>query len=163
MARPSWTDARAAADRQAGSSGSPRRLPNRLGVRGWAYAGRYPIERYLYTLHRLSGLGLVLYLPLHVWVTGRRLQGPEVWARTMATLSHPVFAVGEMLVLAAFVFHALNGVRLILGHLGYTLGRPAEPVYPYPVALRRQRPLTVALMVATAVFIAAGLWEILIR
>lgn len=141
----------------------PRRLPNRLGVKGWAFAGRYPIERYLFTLHRISGLGLVLYLPLHVWVTTRRLQGPEVWGRTMATLSHPLFTLGEFLVLAAFIFHALNGIRLLLGHLGYTLGRPAEPVYPYPIALRRQRPLTTALMLLAAVFIAVGLWEIVVR
>ena len=148
---------------QAEQARRPRRLPNRLGIKGWAFAGRYPIERYLFTLHRLSGLGLVLYLPIHVWVTTRRLQGPEVWERTMATLSHPVFAVGEFLVLSAFVFHALNGIRLLLGHLGYTLGRPAEPVYPYPVALRRQRPLTVVLMVLAAVFIAVGLWEMVIH
>lgn len=141
----------------------PRRLPNRLGLKGWVFAGRYPIERYLFTLHRISGLGLVLYLPIHVWVTSRRLQGPEAWERTMAALSHPVFTLGEFLVLAAFVFHALNGIRLLLGHLGYTLGRPAEPVYPYPIALRRQRPLTTVLMVLAAVFIAVGLWEMVIR
>ncbi len=147
---------------QASQAPRPRRLPNRLGVRGWVYAGRYPIERYLFTLHRLSGIGLVLYLPLHVWVTSRRLQGPEVWERTMVTLSHPVFVAGELLLLAAFVFHALNGLRLILGHLGYTLGKPAEPVYPYPVALRRQRPLTLVMMLLAAVFIAVGIWETLV-
>lgn len=156
MARPSSIEPRAPQGLR------PRRLPNRLGIRGWVHAGRYPIERYLFTLHRLSGIGLVLYLPLHVWVTSRRLQGPEVWERTMATLSHPIFVVGELLILAAFVYHALNGLRLILGHLGYTLGKPAEPVYPYPVALRRQRPLTVAMMILAAAFIAVGIWEILV-
>lgn len=141
---------------------APRRLPNRLGVRGWAYAGRYPIERYLYTLHRMAGLGLMLYLPLHVWVTGQRLQGPEVWERTMAALSAPVFRFGEFLVLAAFVFHGLNGIRLLFGHLGFALGRPRQPEYPYAVALHRQRPLMRALMVLAGVSIAAGLWEILV-
>lgn len=141
----------------------PQRLPNRLGLKGWVYAGRYPVERYLYILHRVAGLGLVLYLPLHVWVTSSRLQGPEVWARTMAALSSSLFRFGEFLVLAAFVFHALNGIRLLLGHLGFTLGRPAEPVYPYPIALRRQRPLTVVLMMVAAVSIAVGLWEIVVR
>jgi succinate dehydrogenase / fumarate reductase cytochrome b subunit len=81
----------------------------------------------------------------------------------MAVLRHPAFAVGEFLVLAAFVFHALNGIRLLLGHLGYTLGRPGHPVYPYPVALHRQRPLTVVLMVLAAMFIAVGLWEFVAR
>ncbi|MBE3598672.1 MAG: succinate dehydrogenase, cytochrome b556 subunit [Limnochordaceae bacterium] len=141
---------------------TPRRLSRRLGVKGWVYAGRYPLERYLYTLHRIAGLGLMLYLPLHVWVTGQRLKGPEVWERTMAALSTPVFRFGEFLVLAAFLFHALNGIRLLLGHLGYSLGRPATPVYPYPVALHRQRPLTSILMILAGVLIAVGLWEIVV-
>ena len=149
--------------RQAAWVEEPRRLSGRLGVRGWVYAGRYPVERYLYILHRVSGLGLVLYLPLHVWVTARRLEGPEVWEQTLAILRHPALVVGEFLVLAAFVFHALNGIRLLLGHLGYTLGRPGHPVYPYPIALHRQRPLTAALMVLAAAFIAVGLWEFIVR
>jgi succinate dehydrogenase / fumarate reductase cytochrome b subunit len=142
---------------------APPRASGRLGIRGWVYAGRYPAERYLYILHRLSGIGLIIYLPMHVWVTSRRLAGPEVWEQTMAILRHPVFVVGEFLVLAAFVYHALNGVRLLLGHLGYTLGRPAPPVYPYAAALHRQRPLTIALMLLAGVFIAIGAWEFLIR
>jgi succinate dehydrogenase / fumarate reductase cytochrome b subunit len=136
-------------------------LNGQLGVRGWVYAGRYPVERYLYLLHRISGIGLVIYLPIHVWVTSRRLDGPDVWAQTMATLRHPLLVVGEFLVLAGFVFHALNGVRLLLGHFGYTLGRPGHPVYPYAVALHRQRPLTVVLMLIAGLFIALGAWEFL--
>lgn len=141
----------------------PPRLNRRLGLSGWVYAGKYPAERYLYTLHRISGLGLVVYLPIHVWVTGRRLAGPDVWEQTMGVLRHPVLVVGEFLVLAAFAFHALNGVRLLLGHLGYTLGRPGHPVYPYAIALHRQRPLTVVLMALAALFIAIGAWEFMSR
>ncbi len=147
----------------AAESNDPPRLSRQLGVRGWVYAGRYPAERYLYLLHRISGLGLIIYLPVHVWVTGRRLAGPEVWEQTMVTLRHPVLVAGEFLVLAGFIYHALNGIRLLLGHLGYTLGRPGHPVYPYPAALHRQRPLTVALMMLAGLFIAIGAWEFMIR
>jgi len=121
------------------------------------------MERYLYTLHRATGLGLIVYLPIHVWVTGRRLAGPEVWAQTMATLRHPVLVAGEFLVLVGFVFHALNGIRLLLGHLGYTLGRPGHPVYPYAIALHRQRPMTVALMLLAGAFIVIGAWGFVTR
>lgn len=136
----------------------PPRISRRLGLRGWVYAGRYPAERYLYILHRIAGLGLVVYLPVHVWVTGRRAAGPEVWEQTMAMLGHPLLVVGEFLVLAAFVFHGFNGIRLLLGHLGYTMGRPGHPVYPYAVALHRQRPLTVVLMMLVALFLVVGAW-----
>jgi succinate dehydrogenase / fumarate reductase cytochrome b subunit len=149
--------------RAATQEAGPRRISGQLGLRGWVYAGRYPVERYLYILHRVSGLGLIIYLPMHVWVTGRRLAGPEIWEQTMATLRHPALVVGEFLVLAAFIFHALNGIRLLLGHLGYTLGAPGYPVYPYPVALHRQRPLTVVLMMLVGLLIAIGAWEFMIR
>ena len=35
-----------------------RGYPNRLGVKGWAVGGHWGPERYLYTLHRVTGLGL---------------------------------------------------------------------------------------------------------
>ncbi len=141
----------------------PSRLSMRLGLLGWVYAGRYPAERYLYVLHRLTGLGLVLYLPLHIWVTGRRLQGPEVWEQTMALLARPSFVAGEILILAAFLFHAINGFRLLFGHLGCALGRPGHPVYPYPIALHRQRRMTVVLMILAAVLLASGVWDLLTK
>lgn len=142
---------------------APSRLNMRLGLGGWVYAGRYPAERYLYILHRLSGLGLILYLPLHVWVTGQRLQGPEAWQQTMAVLSRPAFVAGEIAILAAFIFHAINGFRLLFGHLGCALGRPGHPVYPYPVALHRQRRMTVVLMALAGALLAAGVWDLLTK
>jgi succinate dehydrogenase/fumarate reductase cytochrome b subunit len=64
--------------------------------------------------------------------------------------------VGEYLVMAAFTFHALNGGRLILQHLGYTLGKPKPPVYPYVDSMRRRRPITWAMLtviVALAIYV----------
>ena len=43
----------------------------------------------------------------------------------------------------AFVIHALNGLRLILMELGFLLGKPKRPVFPYQDALRRKRAYTV--------------------
>ena len=41
--------------------------PNRLGIAGWLGGGRWGFERYLYTLHRLTGLGLLALLrPAHL-------------------------------------------------------------------------------------------------
>ncbi len=140
----------------------PPRLAHHLGARGWAYAGRYPVERYMFLLHRISGIALILYLPVHVWVTAQRLAGPAAWEATMRVFDRPVFVIGEFLILAAFVFHALNGIRLVLAHFGITLGRPIFPVYPYPVALHRGRVLMWGLMVLAAVLIGASALEIIV-
>ena len=135
-------------------SHTPR--PNQLGVKGWLYAGRYSFERYLYLLHRLSGLGLILYLLLHIIETGQRLNGEVAWTGLMALFTTPFFKFMEYVLFAAFVYHGLNGVRLIITELGYLLGKPAQPVYPYPSSVKRHRPLTYLLMGLAALTIALG-------
>jgi succinate dehydrogenase / fumarate reductase cytochrome b subunit len=130
--------------------------PERLGVRGWAYAGRYSVERYLYVLHRLTGLGLIAYLLLHIVETGQRQAGEAAWSGLMALFTTPVFRGLEYLLFAAFVFHALNGARLLVTELGFGLGRPGHPVYPYASSVKRQRPLMLVLMGLAAVLLILG-------
>ena len=132
--------------------------PNRLGIRGWVGGGRWGFERYLYTLHRLTGLGLLLYFAMHIFVTSARVLGPESWDATMVFMSGPLFRLGEYLVFAAFAFHAVNGVRLAVIELGYAVGRPIEPTYPYATSVGRQRRLARAvLMIAAVVALWGGL------
>lgn len=119
--------------------------------------GNYRLERYLYSLHRLSGLALLLYGILHLAMNGFRLGGPESWAKPM-TLFHVVpFKVGEYLVIVAFAYHSFNGARLMLQQLGFLMGRPKPPVYPYADALRKKRPLVVAMGVLIVVLLIATL------
>jgi len=134
--------------------------PRRLGVRGWVYAGRYGIDRYLYLLQRVSGLGLVLYLFLHIYETGVRLRGEAAWTATMALFRHPVFVFLEFVVFAGFVYHALNGLRLIVAELGWALGAPSRPVYPYRSSLRRHRPWVYALMLLSGILLALAAADI---
>jgi succinate dehydrogenase / fumarate reductase cytochrome b subunit len=129
--------------------------PNRLGIRGWVVGGRWGFERYLYTLHRLSGLGLVAYFVMHIFVTSARALGPDAWQQTMDVVSGPLFRIGEYLVFAAFAFHAVNGVRLAILEHGFAVGRPIDPVYPYTTSVDRQRPLALVVMVVAAVI---ALW-----
>lgn len=131
-------------------------LPNSLGLKGWAWAGRYKIERYLYTLHRLTGLGLFAYITLHLVANGSRLWGEGSWEGTMNFLSNPGFRVGEYLVIAAFIFHAVNGGRLMLQQLGFTLGKPKPPIYPYVDALRGRRSfmwISLVLIIGLAIYV----------
>jgi succinate dehydrogenase / fumarate reductase cytochrome b subunit len=126
-------------------------LPNHLGIKGWAWAGRYTWERYLYTLHRLTGLGMLFFITIHLGVNGIRLGGEDHWIDAMDFLGNPVFKVGEYFVVAAFIFHTLNGGRLILQHLAYTLGKPKPPIYPYVDALRGKRAFMWMVLLATVI------------
>lgn len=130
--------------------------PNRLGIWGWLGGGRWGLERYLYTLHRVTGLGLLAYFLLHILVTSSRAFGEASWQAAMGRVAGPVFVAGEFLVFVAFAFHALNGIRLGLVELGIATGKPIEPVYPYRTSVDVQRPLAIAVMVLTALVVLAG-------
>ncbi len=128
---------------------------NHLGAGGWIWGGNYKLERYLYTLHRVTGLGLILFVLIHlVMTTVFRIQGRDIWEATIAVLRNPWFKFGEFLVVVAFAFHALNGLRLTIQELGFALGKPTPPIYPWKDALRKKRSWT-AIMLTVVVIISA--------
>lgn len=133
-----------------------KRYPNKLGLKGWVGGGKWGMERYLYTLHRITGLGILLYFLMHIFVTSTRAISPEFWTSTMDFFGSTVFVIGEYLVFAAFAFHALNGVRLGLIELGFLTGPAEEPVYPYKSSLNVQRPFMVVMMILAVVIIIVG-------
>ena len=67
-----------------------------------------------FVLRRVSGMALVLYLLLHIWVIGSALSGPEAFDARLNVVQTPVFKVLEIALLAAVVYHAFDGVRLLL-------------------------------------------------
>lgn len=120
---------------------------NHLGIGGWVWAGNYKLERYLYILHRVTGLGILLFLLIHLTMTTFfRIQGQDVWETTMDILHNPWFKFGEYLVVVALIYHSLNGLRLILQELGFLMGKPTPPIYPYRDSLRKKRSWTMAMI-----------------
>ena len=133
-----------------------REHPNRLGIRGWLGGGRWGADRYLYSLHRLTGLGLLAYFILHILLTSSRVFGQQAWEQAMGRVSGPIFLIGEYLVFVAFAFHAVNGVRLALAELGFGVGKPIEPIYPYKTVVDVQRPWVATVLVLTGILILVG-------
>lgn len=139
-----------------------KRYPNRLGIMGWLGGGRWGVERYLYTLHRITGVGILLYFLMHIFVTATRAISPELWTGTMNAVSGMFFVIGEYLVFIAFAFHALNGIRLGLIELGILTGPAEEPVYPYRSSLNVQRPFMIVMMILAAVVVIVGGYDFFI-
>jgi succinate dehydrogenase / fumarate reductase cytochrome b subunit len=129
---------------------------NQLGLMGWLSGGRYGVERYAYTLHRLTGLAILAYFLLHILVSSSRVLGQETWEAVMGYLDSPFFKVGEFLVYLAFAYHALNGIRLVATELGFFLGVPRQPVFPYSTSVKRQRPVLIVVMILAAVVVILG-------
>jgi succinate dehydrogenase / fumarate reductase cytochrome b subunit len=130
--------------------------PNLLGLKGWVAGGRWGPDRYLYALHRLTGLGLVVYFLAHIIVTSSRALGQESWESAMGAVSGGVWVLGEYLVFLAFAFHAVNGLRLALAEVGIGTGEPIEPVYPYKTSLDTQRPWAILALVVVAAIVVVG-------
>ena len=66
-------------------------VPTASGIVGWVGGGRWGFERYMDTLHRLTGLGLLAYFLMHIFVTPSRAFGENAWAASMAKVTGPVF------------------------------------------------------------------------
>ena len=79
-----------------------------------------PVQRYklrvgmvAWILHRLTGVGLVLYLVLHIWGL-KAITNPEAYNALIASYHAPIFKVAEFGLLGACIYHALNGLRIVL-------------------------------------------------
>ena len=76
------------------------------------YRGRS--GHYSWLAHRLSGLGILAYLIVHVWETANVTFNPPLYEWSIELFKHPLFGVGEVMLLAALLFHAFNGIRIAL-------------------------------------------------
>mgnify|MGYP000305895328 FL=1 len=109
------------------------------GIGGMINPRRYGIERVAYLLMRLSGLGLLAYFIGHIYETSNILRGQVGWNEFMEMISTTEGHVIMSIVIAMCVFHTVNGVRVMLGHGGVGVGKPARPDYPYDPASQNYR------------------------
>jgi len=100
-----------------------------------------------FALNRLTGHLLILYLVLHLVVLSQLLDGPEGWDRLLSLFGSRPFLVGDTLLIAAVVFHGLNGLRVA----ALTFG----------VGARHTTALIVLVLVVTTILAALAGWAIL--
>ncbi|MCL5408305.1 MAG: hypothetical protein M1518_02950 [Candidatus Thermoplasmatota archaeon] len=116
-------------------------IENKKGWISWFNPFKYGTDRWMYALHRLTGIVLGVYLMFHVVETSRILEGAVTWNSLMVWLDYPFGPhFGPLIlsaVLLAAVYHALNGLRLTIVENGLMLPKPYRPEYPYkPRSLR---------------------------
>lgn len=78
------------------------------------------VGMWAWLLHRITGIGLVFYILLHTILMGSSLlSGKERFNATLSVLmGEPVFELLDMLLLGAVLYHALNGIRILLFDMG---------------------------------------------
>jgi succinate dehydrogenase / fumarate reductase cytochrome b subunit len=117
-----------------------RRAGRWFDVRGrqlgmWAYA-----------LNRITGIGLVVYLYLHLIVLSMLSGGPSSWNSFVAIARTPMFLTLDVILLAGMLIHGLNGLRVTLTGFG--------------VAVQAQKALFVGLMIVAVVALGASILKI---
>jgi succinate dehydrogenase / fumarate reductase cytochrome b subunit len=100
-------------------SSKPRETAN-VGVGLWKATGMWA-----WVLFRVSGLVLVLYLFVHIGVisTGRFGKDGETLNSIMKMFESPIAILLDLLLVWAVLYHALNGVRIVLMDFGVGIKR----------------------------------------
>ncbi len=67
-----------------------------------------------FALHRISGLALALFLPLHFWALGRIRESEAALDSVLAWSEHPLVKLAETGLVIALALHLAGGIRLLL-------------------------------------------------
>ncbi len=80
---------------------------------------RWHVGTIAWILHRLSGVLIIFYLVLHIWVMSFLQKGPESFNQVMHLLESPLTKLLEIGLLGVVIYHSLNGIRLVILDLGW--------------------------------------------
>jgi succinate dehydrogenase / fumarate reductase cytochrome b subunit len=67
-----------------------------------------------WVLHRITGVAIFFFLLVHVLDTSLVRIDPEAFNAVMETYKTVIIGIGELGLVAAILYHSLNGVRIIL-------------------------------------------------
>ena len=111
--------------------------PTNMKTGMWAWIG-----------HRLTGIILVVYIFMHLsFITTASLgDGPKNFDALMAVTSQPLLVALDFLLVFVVVYHAMNGLRVVLFDVG--------------LGIRRQKAVFWVMMAITAVLTVVGLYFI---
>jgi succinate dehydrogenase / fumarate reductase cytochrome b subunit len=84
-----------------------------------------------FILNRITGLGLTLYLFLHLMILGLLALGPNAFDAFIKLASSPIILIGELLVVAAGIIHGFNGIRIGLTTFGVGVTKQKQMFYVF--------------------------------
>src|SRR5919199_2866682 len=79
---------------------------------GTLYRGREGM--WTWVLHRVSGVAILFFLFAHVTDTALVNVSPQAYDRVIDTYRNPIVGLLEIALAVLVLFHALNGLRIIL-------------------------------------------------
>jgi succinate dehydrogenase / fumarate reductase, cytochrome b subunit len=82
----------------------------------WTWVARYRGQsgQWAHVLHRVTGVGIITFLLLHIVDTAVLGWGPEAYD-TLANFWHqPIFRIGQVGLLGVLLYHSINGIRVVI-------------------------------------------------
>jgi succinate dehydrogenase / fumarate reductase cytochrome b subunit len=79
---------------------------------GTLYRGRE--GQWSWVAHRITGVVIFFFLLVHVLDTSLVRVSPEAYDVVIESYKNPIMGLGELGLVAAIVFHAFNGLRVVL-------------------------------------------------
>ena len=112
----------------------------------WFVVRRRKLGMWAYALNRITGIGLVVYLYLHLGVLSLLARGQSSWDSLVSLARSPYYLAFDVILLAGILIHGLNGLRVAL--TGFDVG------------VRAQKALFGVLMLVAAVALVAAALKI---
>jgi succinate dehydrogenase / fumarate reductase cytochrome b subunit len=124
-------------------AGSVRNVRNTRLTESLRYKGREGMWTWM--LHRVTGLGILFFLIIHVVDTAVVIYWPSFYDESLEIYRHPLFRLGELAIFFSVLYHALNGLRIIIQDF-------------WPHAMRHQRKLGLAALGLSVLLILPVAW-----
>jgi succinate dehydrogenase / fumarate reductase, cytochrome b subunit len=89
-----------------------RAAKSRTAEFGSLYKGRE--GQWSWIAHRVTGVAIILFLFAHVVDTALVGWGPDAYNRVVSVYRNPFIRILELGLVAAVIYHALNGIRIMI-------------------------------------------------
>jgi succinate dehydrogenase / fumarate reductase cytochrome b subunit len=81
---------------------------------GWFDPRGRALGSFAFAVNRVTGLGLVVYLYLHLAVLSMLLGGEDAWNDFVRLATATIFLLLDVLLIFGLLYHGLNGLRVAL-------------------------------------------------
>ena len=95
----------------------------------WIDPFKRDVSYWGFVLNRVAGIGLVVYLFLHLVVLSTLFGGEEGWDAFVRLARSPAFLTLDVILIAGIVGHGLNGLRVALLGSGLLVGWQRQLFY----------------------------------
>jgi succinate dehydrogenase / fumarate reductase cytochrome b subunit len=104
---------------------------------------------YAFLLHRLTGLGTLLFLIIHILDTSTVYFFPSLYEHAIAIYRSTPFMLGEIALVFSLIYHGVNGIRIAVTDLWL----------PKKWSIKNaRRNVLITLVVAVILWTPAALW-----